>query len=117
MSRILTDQDVDTSRINDLVKMFLSSCRELWSLSKEKLSGGECDKVDKDRGKPSGEQNKTDATKKTKTSSNEPTDAAAASDQRKKRKKEPFFISGANYLSLLNIAEMKKYFGPSLREY
>ena len=99
--------------------MFLSSCRELWPLSKEKLSGGECDEVDEDRGKPSGEQNETDATKKTKTSSNDPTDAAAASDQRnkKKRKKEPFFISGANYLSLLNIAEMKKYFGPSLREY
>ena len=46
MSSILTDQDVDTSRIDDLVKMFLSSCRELWSLSKEKLSGGECDEVD-----------------------------------------------------------------------
>jgi len=43
MSSILADEDVDAARIDDLVKLFLTSCRDWWTAAKDKLSGGEVD--------------------------------------------------------------------------
>lgn len=43
MSSILADEDVDAARIDDLVKLFLSSCRNWWTAATDKLSGGEVD--------------------------------------------------------------------------
>ena len=41
MSSILADNCADSSRVDDLVKLFLQSCREMWKLSMVKLTGDE----------------------------------------------------------------------------
>jgi hypothetical protein len=189
MSSILADEDVDAARIDDLVKLFLTSCRDWWRAAKDKLSGGEVDsspestrkrkagsgaggkakkkkktarekasskdttkerKSDSDGAAPtkggkkkasskdSTKKRKSDGAapttggkkknaKKRKVAANNGTRKKAASNQQKstenagqeekKKDEAPFFITGSNYLSLRNIAEMKDYFGPSLREF
>lgn len=41
MSSILADEDVDAARIDDLVKLFLSSCRDWWGCVKDVVSEDE----------------------------------------------------------------------------
>ena len=206
MSSILADEDVDAARIDDLVKLFLSSCRDWWGCVKDVVSedegededdsgttkreskvkkkktakkntgrkavknntgrkgstkskkarsdveattkGGNKKKVtaknntsheestksrkateagNKRKSKTNKGSSEKQCTKKRRVSANNMTKTAVTSNQnkstendkqvQKKKSKDPFFITGSNYLSLLNIAEMKVYFGPSLREF
>ena len=88
IANIFSDDSVPSDRIDNYVKLFLSSCRAFWiyvqadvgSTSRKKRKSAEC----------SVEINKS-VTKKT--------------------KKAPFFTSGSNYLSLLNICRMIEYSG------
>ena len=187
MSCILADENVGAARIDDLVKLFLTSCRDWWMAAKDKLSGNEVDSSDeptrkrkreagsalmkrgnakkktagkKDNSKDLTKESKSDGAaptkggKKKNANTNKGSSKGTATGKRKARsdasstrakqappskksnkkakkasnqnqstensgqaKKKPFFISGSNYLSLLNIAQMKVYFGPSLREF
>ena len=82
MSSVYGDDKVSSSKIDNYVKLFLSSCRFLWIFA--------------DKG----------------TAMNKKKDSAK---NKKKKKNPPFYISGANYLSLLNIQKMQDVSG-ELRE-
>ena len=185
MSSILGEDTVDTHRIEDLVKLFLSSCRDMWTISKMDLTGDECaehDNIDdvnvidgharepremvQDSNVTGDKQSNGQGSKKTNPTANtskkmrkgkgtkrknpaentseqtqdkkksmkmmhdlnvtgikqskgkgtkkkHPTENISEQAKHKKKRTEPFFVSGSNYLSLLNIPEMIKYFGPA----
>jgi len=97
ISHIFAEEKVPSKTINVLVRLFLSSCRRLWILGKRNplnQSTYECT-----TSKKSGEKRKVDDNKSEKTS---------------KKASDPFYVSKANFLSLLNIAEMIEQSG-SLR--
>ncbi len=97
ISHIFAEEKVPLKTINVLVRLFLSSCRRLWIIGKRNplnQSTEECT-----TSKKSGEKRKVDDNKSEKTS---------------KKASDPFYVSKANFLSLLNIAEMIEQSG-SLR--
>ena len=104
MSSFFAEEKVSSERIDNLVKLFLSACREWWSLSSDELSGVECDDcvaVDED-----------DITTTNKKKRKRATPVGDSTQiKKKKKKKEPFFIAGSNFLSLLNAYDMINYHG------
>ncbi len=84
ISHIFAEEKVPTETINVLVRLFLSSCRRLWIVGENLHSNQERD----DRGK------KRKADDRTSTITD--------------KKKAPFYVRGANYLSLMNIGDMIK---------
>ena len=94
ISHIFAEEKVPSKTIHVLVRLFLSSCRRLWILGKrnytnQSTSEGTTTKI-------SGENRKVDDKKSEKTSP---------------KATNPFYVSKANFLSLLNIAEMIEHSG------
>ena len=88
ISHIFAEEKVQTETINVLVRLFLSSCRRLWIVGENLHLNQERDDRKKKR--------KADDRKSTITD----------------KKKAPFYVRGANYLSLLNIGDMIEESGP-----
>lgn len=98
VSHILGKDSVPSSRIDHYVKLFLSSCRRFWQSAKIELTGDEFEDDEKVSGskKRKNDQNNTEPPK---------------TPKKKKKGKGPFFVAGANYLSMLNTAGTIAYSG------
>ena len=105
ISSIFSGESVCTSRIDNYVKLFLSSCRAMWLLAKEELSGGEVDDDDPEEGS----SNTGSSAKKRKRPASGVEKKQSA--KRTKTQNKPFYTSGSNYLSMLGIARMIETFG------
>jgi hypothetical protein len=157
VSSIYADEKVSSNRLDNLVKLFLSACKDLWEvcpaqLGSEEVSGGDDEgltsagkrKIDSesekkskrsrvDKGsetvsvaskqrsaKPSKRKSATkkqrSATKKQRSAKQKTTTKSKGKGgkigpnekggKNGKRKSVPFFVSGANYMSMLNVKKM-----------
>jgi hypothetical protein len=137
VSSIYADEKVSSNRLDNLVKLFLSACKDLWEvcpeqLGSEEVSGGDEEELTASTGKrkraprDTNEMNDCDAESSAKKSKRRPVDKASetlsggakqsgkskATTGRKTkrkgkgRKSAPFFVSGSNYMSLLNVKKM-----------
>jgi hypothetical protein len=97
VSHIFAEEKVPSKTINVLLRLFLSSCRRFWILGKRNSQNQSTDEVTTSN--KSGQKRKADDNKSEKTS---------------KKSSDPFYVSKANFLSLLNIPEMIEQSG-SLR--
>ena len=93
MASIFAEEKVSSARIDNYVKLFLSSCRTLSILSDSAI----LTKDAKEGDMKEDENNEFEEKKKDKKGKGKNT----------KKTKAPFFISGSNYLSLLNLKNMK----------
>jgi hypothetical protein len=97
ISHIFAEEEVPTETINVLVRLFLSSCRRFWMLGERKNTN-----VDASSKKSSsGKKRKLDDGKS----------SAKLDDQKAKKTSTPFYVSKANFLSLLNLGDMIKQSG------
>ena len=100
------DVNIQSSRIDHYVRLFLSSCRRLWQSAQLDFMGDEfnedglegCDRRCDDQDTPGppkkARKSKSQKTKKSK---------SKKSDVATEKSKAPFFVSGSNYLSTLNL--------------
>lgn len=99
VSHIFAEEKVPLKTINVLVRLFLSSCRRFWILGNRNGLHESTDEVSTSQKGLSGQKRKVDDDKLANTS---------------KKVTKPFYVSKANFLSLLNIGEMIEQSG-SLR--
>lgn len=119
MSSVFTDDPgskVTPTRINDLVKVFLTSCNYLWQslkhlMKEEETLDGDEEATLGGEGSPPDDGEQQPTKKKRKTSGGGKGTQQPTKSKEKKEKKEPFFATKSNYFSLLNLEEMIQYFG------
>ncbi len=100
VSHILGKDSVPSSRIDHYVKLFLSSCRRFWQSVEDNITGDEVDaEEDGDHEKVTGSKKRKNEKNKTET------------PKKKRKGSGPFFVTGANYLSMLNTAGTIAYSG------
>ena len=95
ISHIFAEEKIPTETINVLVRLFLSSCRRFWILGERKanqLTDGGASSTKR----TSGKKRKLEGGKL----------SAKLDDQKAKKKSTPFYVSKANFFSLLNIGDM-----------
>jgi len=106
---ILTFTDVPSTRINHYVKLFLSSCRRLWQSTGVELTDYESTDpvITGDDGHVGSKKRK----KNQKTTTPSKRSGTKSTETKKQKEGLPFFASGSNYLSVLNIGAMIDHSG------
>ena len=109
VSSILTYTDVPSTKNNHYVKLFLSSCRRLWQSTVVELTGDESTDpvITGDDGHVGSKKRK----KNQKTTVSSKRSGTKSTETKKQKEGLPFFASGSNYLSALNIRAMLDHSG------
>ena len=87
ISHIFAEEEVPTETINVLVQLFLSSCRRFWVLGERNHANQSTDGSTSSKNSMLGKKRKLD-------------------DGKLKKQSIPFYVSKANFFSLLNIGDM-----------
>jgi hypothetical protein len=95
ISHIFAEEKVPTETINVLVRLFLSSCRRFWIVGERNNANQPTDGGNSSGKSTQGKKRKLDDGK-----------MAKKLDQKAKKKSTPFYVRKANFLSLLNVADM-----------
>ena len=119
MSRMFGDIQVPSEEVDNYVKLFLSSCNSFENASKDLKHWDDKDKEDnkksKKRKRKSINKDQTDVENDTQMNNAENNDEQNNEFEAGKKERGPFFTTGSNYLSLLNVKDAIDRYG-SMRE-